>query len=74
MFVCAQALLTSLFGRHKEQVLEWCDDVLGFAKTNIHFQEREFDQKLANGHAELVFWKKCRIIWNKTNHSLLSKV
>jgi hypothetical protein len=42
--------------------LEQDDGVLGFSKTNIRFEEREFDRKLANGHAELVFWKKCRII------------
>ena len=45
-----------------KQVLERYDGVLGFSKTNIHFEEREFDRKLANGHAELVFGKKCRII------------
>jgi hypothetical protein len=39
-----------------KQVLERSDGVLG------HFEEREFDRKLANRHAELVFWKKCRII------------
>ena len=42
--------------------MEQDDDVLGFSKTNIRFEEREFERKLANGHAELVFWKKCRII------------
>ena len=36
-----------------KQVLERYDSVLGFAKTYIHFQEREFDQKLANEHEEL---------------------
>ena len=55
-----------IFKRHEKvgfkQVLERSDGVLGFAKTNIHFEEREFDRKLANRHAELVFWKKCRII------------
>jgi flavorubredoxin len=25
--------------------------------TNIHFEEREFGQKLGNGHADLVFGK-----------------
>ena len=40
-----------------KQVLERYDGVLGFSKTNIHFEEREFDRKLANGHAELVFGK-----------------
>jgi hypothetical protein len=35
---------------------------LGFSKTNTHFEEREFGRKWANGHAELLFWKKCRII------------
>jgi hypothetical protein len=38
------------------------DGVLGFTKANIHFEEKEFDRKLANGYAELVFEKKCRII------------
>jgi hypothetical protein len=47
-----------------KQVLERSDGILGFAKTNIRFEEREFDRKLANRHAELVFWKKCRIIQN----------
>jgi|TARA_B100000315_G_scaffold246653_1_gene274236 hypothetical protein len=42
--------------------LEQDDGVLGFSKTNIRFEEREFDRKLANGHAELVFWRKYRII------------
>jgi len=40
-----------------KQVLERSDGVLGFSKINIHFEEREFDRKLANGHAELVFGK-----------------
>ena len=40
-----------------KQVLEQDDGVLGFSKTNIRFEEREFDRKLANGHAELVFMK-----------------
>jgi hypothetical protein len=40
-----------------KQVLERYDGVLGFSKTNIHFEEREFDRKLENGHAELVFRK-----------------
>jgi hypothetical protein len=40
-----------------KQVLERYDGVLGFSKTNIHFEEREFDRKLGNGHAELVFRK-----------------
>jgi len=48
--------------KHKKvgfkQVLEWFDGVLGFSKTNIHFEERESDRKLANGHAELDF-RKC---------------
>jgi len=38
-----------------KQVLERYDGVLGFSKTNIRFEEREFDRKLANGHTELVF-------------------
>ena len=42
--------------------MEQDDGVLGFSKTNIRFEEREFDRKLANGHAELVFWRKYRII------------
>jgi hypothetical protein len=50
-----------IFERHGKvgckQVLEWYDGVLGFSKTNIHFEEREFDRKLENGHAELVFRK-----------------
>ncbi len=46
--------------------MEQDDGVLGFSKTNIRFEEREFDRKLANGHAELVFWKKCRIIQSHT--------
>jgi len=33
------------------------DGVLGLAKTNFYFEEREFDRKLANGHAEQLFWK-----------------
>ena len=45
-------------------VLEQDDSVLGFSKTNICFEERKFDRKLANVHAELDFWKKCRIIQN----------
>jgi len=40
-----------------KQVLERYDGVLGFSKTNIHFEEREFDRELANGHSELVFGK-----------------
>jgi len=28
---------------------------LGFSKTDIHFEKREFDRKLVNGLAELVF-------------------
>jgi hypothetical protein len=40
-----------------KQVLERYDGVLGFSKTNIHIEEREFDRKFANGHAELVFGK-----------------
>ena len=52
--------------RKKEfkQVLERDDGVLGFSETNIPLEDREFDLKLANGHAELLFWKKCRIIQN----------
>jgi DNA-directed RNA polymerase subunit omega len=50
-----------------KQVLERSDGVSGFAKTNIRFEEREFDRKLANRHAELGFWKKCRIIQNITH-------
>jgi hypothetical protein len=38
-----------------KQVLERSDGVLGFAKTDIRFEEREFDRKLANRHTELVF-------------------
>jgi len=45
-----------------QQVLERYDGVLGFSKTNILFEEREFDRKLENGHEEPVFGKKCRII------------
>jgi hypothetical protein len=49
----------SIFKTHGKvrfkQVLERYDGVLGFSKTNIHFEEREFDRKLANGYAELVF-------------------
>jgi hypothetical protein len=37
--------------------MERYDGVLDFSKTNIHFEEREFDRKLANGHAELGFGK-----------------
>ena len=33
------------------------DGVLGLAKTNFYFEEREFDRKLANGHAEQLFGK-----------------
>ena len=40
-----------------KQVLEQYDGVLGFSKTNTHFEEREFDRKSANGHTELVFGK-----------------
>jgi hypothetical protein len=40
-----------------KQVLERYYGVLGFSKTNIHFEEREFDRILANGHAELIFGK-----------------
>ena len=58
--------MRGIFKTHEKvgfkQVLERSDGVLGFAKTNICFEEREFDRKLANRHAELVFWKKCRII------------
>jgi hypothetical protein len=50
-----------IFKTHKKvgfkQVLERYDGILGFSKTNIHFEEREFDRKLVNGHAELVFGK-----------------
>jgi hypothetical protein len=42
-------------------ILERYDGVLGFSKTNIHFEEREFDRKLANGHAELVFGKRAAL-------------
>jgi len=35
--------------------LEQYDGVLGFSKTNIHFEEREFDEKVEDGHAELDF-------------------
>lgn len=54
--------------RKKEfkQVLERDDGVLGFSETNIPLEDREFDRKLANGHAELLFWKKCRIIQTKS--------
>ncbi len=38
-----------------EQILEQYDGVLGFSKTNIHFEEREFDEKVEDGHAELDF-------------------
>ncbi len=31
--------------------------ILGFSKTNIHFEDREFDPKVANGHAEQLFGK-----------------
>ncbi len=44
---------------------EFVNNIIG--KTNIRFEEREFDRKLANRHAELVFWKKCRIIQNITH-------
>jgi hypothetical protein len=51
----------SIFKTHEKvgfkQILERYDSVLCFSKTNIHFEEREFDQKLANGHAEQVFGK-----------------
>lgn len=40
-----------------KQILERTDGVFGFSKTNIRFEEREFDLKLVNGHAELVFGK-----------------
>jgi len=53
-------------GHYSHRILERSDGVLGFAKTNIRFEEREFDRKLANRHAELVFWKKCRIIQSIT--------
>lgn len=38
-----------------EQILEQYDGVLGFSKTNIQFEEREFDEKVEEGHAELDF-------------------
>jgi hypothetical protein len=44
---------------------EFVNNIIG--KTNIRFEEREFDRKLANRHAELGFWKKCRIIQNNTS-------
>ena len=44
---------------------EFVNNIIG--KTNIRFEEREFDRKLANRHAELGFWKKCRIIQNITH-------
>jgi hypothetical protein len=63
--------MRGIFKTHEKvgfkQVLERSDGVLGFAKTNIRFEEREFDRKLANRHAELGFWKKCRIIQNNTS-------
>jgi hypothetical protein len=63
--------MRGIFKTHEKvgfkQVLERSDGVLGFAKTNIRFEEREFDRKLANRHAELVFWKKCLIIQNNTS-------
>jgi len=40
-----------------KKVLERYDGVLGFSKTNIRFEEREFDRKFVNGHAELVLEK-----------------
>lgn len=42
--------------------MERDDGVLDFSETNIPLEDREFDRKLANGQAELLFWKKCRII------------
>ena len=35
-----------------KQVLERSDGVLGFSKTKIYFEQKEIDQKLANGHAK----------------------
>jgi hypothetical protein len=40
-----------------KQVLERSDGVLGFFKTKFYFEQKKVDQKLANGHAELVFGK-----------------
>ena len=40
-----------------KQVLEWYDDVLGFAKTNFYFLERKGNQKSLNGHAAQLFRK-----------------
>jgi hypothetical protein len=37
--------------------LERSDGVLGLAKTNFYFEQKKIDQKLANGHAEQLFWK-----------------
>jgi hypothetical protein len=37
-----------------KRVLERYDGVLGVSKTNIRVEEREFERKLADGHAELV--------------------
>jgi hypothetical protein len=52
---------SSIFKTHEKfgfkLALERYDCVLGFSKTNIHLEEREFDRKLENGHAELVFRK-----------------
>jgi hypothetical protein len=47
--------------------LERYDGVLDFAKTNINFQEREFDKKSANWPAALPIRLGCRIIWINTN-------
>ncbi len=40
-----------------KQVLERYDGVLGYSKAKFYFEQRKVEQKLANGHAELVFMK-----------------
>jgi hypothetical protein len=45
-----------------KQVLERYDGLLGFSKTNIHFEEREFDQKIGTWACGTGFWEKYCII------------
>ena len=40
-----------------KQVLERSDGVLGFSKTKFYFEQKQVDQKLANGYAEQLFGK-----------------
>ena len=59
LFRCATMIGLCSAGSAEQQtlILERYDGVLSFSKTNIHFEGREVDRKLANVHAELVLGK-----------------